>query len=354
MSIEIKPLTSDLEPAYDRLLQKSPNAMFNHSLLYRNFLNEFLKESQDRYLCAFENNKLRAVLPLFTKDGPAGVVVNSLPFYGSHGGIIAEPNLDRKISDALLKMLNKLCIEINAISCTIIESPWDKDKHRYDSYEANFFDERIGQILSLPKKENISTIEEDLMKLYHSKTRNRVRKGIKGGFDINHDGSSATFNTLHNIHDKAIRKIGGTPKKLSAFKAIQKIFKYDHDYRIYTARKDGQIVSALLLFYFKDMVEYFTPVTIESFMAEQPLSLLIFRAMRDAVVERGARYWNWGGTWLSQKGVYNFKSRWGTNDYLYRYHIKTFVDFKKNKISKELLSNKYNNYYSIPFSIFDK
>ena len=251
-------------------------------------------------------------------------------------------------------MLNDLCQKINAISCTIIESPWEDDKLRYDSYEANLFDERIGQILSLPKRDNMSIVEKGLISLYHTKTRNMIRKGIKGGFDIDHDGSSETLNTLHAIHDKGIRSIGGTPKELSIFQAIQKIFKYDLDYRIYTARKNGQIVSALLLFYFKDMVEYFTPVTLESYRNQQPLSLLIFRAMRDAVVEREARHWNWGGTWLSQSGVYRFKSRWGTNDYPYRYHVKTFVDFKKKNFSKSLLNDKYKNYYSVPFTVFDK
>ncbi|MFL2983777.1 MAG: GNAT family N-acetyltransferase [Candidatus Neomarinimicrobiota bacterium] len=354
MSIEIKLLTNDLEPTYCRFLQKSPNAMFNHSLLYRDFLREILKGSQDRYLCAFKDNQMQAVLPLFIKHGSIGAVVNSLPFFGSHGGIIGKPNLDRKISDALLTTLNDFCQKVNAISCTIIESPWEDDKHRYSSYEANLIDERVGQILSLPKKDKISIVEQSLMSLYHTKTRNMVRKGIKGGFDIDHNGSSGTLKILHTIHDEGIRRIGGTPKELSTFQAIQKIFKYNHDYRVYTARKNGQIVSALLLFYFKDMVEYYSPVTLESYRNQQPLSLLIFRAMCDAITEKQARYWNWGGTWLNQSGVYHFKSRWGTNDYPYRYHIKTFVDFKKENISKSLLNDKYKNYYSIPFTVFDK
>tara|TARA_Y100000591_G_C21830439_1_gene699236 strand:+ start:1048 stop:2112 length:1065 start_codon:yes stop_codon:yes gene_type:complete len=354
MQIEIKPLTSNLEFAYDRLLQKSPSAMFNHSLLYRDFLRLILKDSEDRYLCAFEDNQMRAALPVFIKHDSIGAVVNSLPFFGSHGGIVGESNLDRKISDALLEKLNDLCQKINAISCTLIESPWEEDRGRYDSFEANLFDERIGQIISLPKRADILTVENDLMGLYHSKTRNMVRKGIKGGFDVDHDGSSETLDTLHAIHEKNIHSIGGTPKEFSTFKAIQKIFNYDVDYRIYTASKNGKIVSALLLFYYKDMVEYFTPVTLESYRNQQPLSLLIFRSMRDAVVEREANYWNWGGTWLSQSGVHRFKSRWGTNDYPYRYRIKTFVDFKKKDFSRSLLNAKYKYFYSVPFSVLEK
>ena len=354
MSIKIKILTTDQDTIYSRLLQRSPSAMFNHSLLYRELLREILKGSEDRYLCAYENDKMRAVLPLFICHNPMGAVVNSLPFFGSHGGIVGESNLDKKISDALLSRLKDLCQEVNAISCTIIESPFEDNKKRYDSYKANLFDKRIGQILSLPNTGEITTVESDLMNLFHTKTRNMVRKAIKGGFDIDHDGSLETLNILHAIHDEGIKSIGGVPKELSTFQAIRRIFKYDLDYRIYTARKNGQIVSALLLFYFKDMVEYFTPVTLKSYRNQQPLSALIFKAMCDSVIEKKAKYWNWGGTWLNQSGVYRFKSRWGTEDYPYRYHIKTFVDFKKKNILQPSLNTKYKNYYSVPFTIFDK
>ena len=42
----------------------------------------------------------------------------------------------------------------------------------------------------------------------------------------------------------------------------------------------------LYCFYFKT-VEYYTPATEEAYRSKQPLSLLIFRAMSDAVIEEG-------------------------------------------------------------------
>ena len=318
MTIEIKPLSIDMEDAYERLLQESSVAMFNHSLRYRNFLSEILPDSEDHYLCACAGNHLLATLPVFIKRGSMGAVINSLPFYGSHGGIVSRPNLDKKISDNLFAALNDLCSKMNAISCTVIESPWETDKDRYNNYDAHLFDERIGQITHLPDGDDLPIVEELLLSLYHQKTRNMVRKGLKSGFEVSHDGSSATLNSLHAIHDENIRGIGGFAKPLAVFQAIQRNFVYDKDYRIYTAHKDGQVVSAMLLFFFKNTVEYFCPATLENYRNQQPLSLLIFRAMRDAVVERDVKYWNWGGTWLSQDGVYKFKSRWGTTDYPYR------------------------------------
>ena len=88
-------------------------------------------------------------------------------------------------------------------------------------------------------------------------------------------------------------KINGKAKALSAFKAIHKIFNYDEDYRIYQARKEGVIVACLLLFYYKDTVEYFTPTVREEYKSQQPLSALILHAMYDAVIEKNLHRWNW-------------------------------------------------------------
>ena len=146
-------------------------------------------------------------------------------------------------------------------------------------------------------------------------------------------------------------KIGGKPKPLKFYKEIKKIFHYDQEYRIYLAKKKGQVVSALLVFYYKNTVEYFTPTVMQEYRSEQPLSLLIFEAMLDAVKERGAIYWNWGGTWLTQKGVYHFKSRWGAKDHIYNYHIKTFKDFNFNGIGQKDLEDAYPYFFTLPFTV---
>ena len=41
----------------------------------------------------------------------------------------------------------------------------------------------------------------------------------------------------------------------------------------------------------------------DQYRSEQPLSSLIFAAMKDCIEERGSEIWNWGGTLA--------KSRWG-------------------------------------------
>ena len=92
----------------------------------------------------------------------------------------------------------------------------------------------------------------------------------------------------------------------------------------------------------------YTPVIVEEHREKQPLSLLIFEAMKDASKE-GYKLWNWGGTWLTQDGVYRFKSRWGTKDINYYYYTKINSE-RIYHCSKEELLNEYNDVFVIPFS----
>lgn len=351
MTIEIKRLNESLEGEYKELLEQAPGAMFYHSLKYRAFLKTFLIDSEEYYLLAYDQGKLVAALPVFVKYGPFGTVVNSLPFYGSHGGIIAKADSSVLTRHCLIDAFYDLCRRFKAICSTLIESPIDHNRTDYNAFQMDFQDERIGQITSLPDRIPENALENTLLFLYHQKTRNMVRKAMKSCFTVSHDGSSETFRTLHALHEANILGIGGIAKPWAVFEAIQDIFQYDEDYRIYTARHSGVIVSALLVFYFKGMVEYFTPATLETYRSHQPLSLLIFTAMKDAVLERNSSAWNWGGTWLSQRGVYLFKSRWGTTDYPYRYHVRVHNDLSSLKdISKEEWLAGYPFYYSVPFS----
>lgn len=350
MSYAILNLTSQHQFQYEWFIKHAPMAMFNHSFKYRELLNQILSDSNSYYLCVFDGDDLLAALPVYVKHGALGAIVNSLPFYGSHGGIVTKEFIGEEVLRLLFDALDDLCYRLQARVCTLIESPLEPNKHMYDYYKADLFDMRIGQMSLLPAKSTLGSIEETLLTGFHQKTRNIVRKSLKGGFDITHDPSDEAISTLHTIHQKNMSEIGGMVKPLSVFQSIRDVFKYDEDYRIYTARKQGKIVSALLLFYFKDTVEYFTPATLEEYRSDQPLSGLIFQAMIDAIIEKGAKRWNWGGTWLNQSGVYHFKSRWGTVDYPYKYHIKIYDDkFNIGGISKDEIISMYPYFYVLPF-----
>ena len=118
-------------------------------------------------------------------------------------------------------------------------------------------------------------------------------------------------------------------------------------YKIYIAEKDGEKIGALLLFYFNKTVEYFTPAIVEKHRNLQASALLIYKAMIDASTN-GYHWWNWGGTWLSQGGVYDFKKKWATLDYPYFYYT-TIYDENLLNTPKEILLKEYPYFFVAPF-----
>ena len=75
------------------------------------------------------------------------------------------------------------------------------------------------------------------------------------------------------------------------------------DYDIYVAYMQGVKIAAMLVFYFNGTVEYYTPAIVSEYRNYQPLSLMIYIAMQDAM-KKGMEKWNWGGTGLTQTSLY--------------------------------------------------
>lgn len=74
--------------------------------------------------------------------------------------------------------------------------------------------------------------------------------------------------------------------------------------------------------------------------------------MKEAI-NRGMHYWNWGGTWASQSGVYTFKKRWGSTDYPYYYYIQLFSPVLRTCTQDELLKE-YPYFYVLPFNLLQQ
>jgi hypothetical protein len=325
-------------------------AMFTHSLRFRRFLIEMLEEADDQYLCAFDGSELVGVLPAFSRQGPAGAVLNSLPFFGSHGGVVCAPQRLPEVSRVLLTALSALSQRLGAFSCTVIESPFGRSGDVWANGGFTLQDSRIGQVTPLPTASTNDEAASLLLAQCHGKTRNMIRKFLRSPFGIAHRDDWAALQALHSLHEEGMRRIGGTPKPLRVFETIRRCFTYDADYRVYTATRGREIVAALLLFFHGDTVEYFTPATQEAARQDQPMTGLIFRAMQEAIVERGAKHWNWGGTWPTQEGVYRFKSRWAAVDHPYRYHIRLASDFQRHDWTRTQLLYAYPYFYCFPFS----
>ncbi|WP_321469661.1 GNAT family N-acetyltransferase [Halarcobacter sp.] len=331
--MEVLKYSQEYQLQYEEFIKNDNRNLFFHSINYLNLLCELLNANNETIIVK-ENDQIVGVLPLLSKKGLYGTVINSSPYYGSNGYIITEND---EVYNILLEEYNNLILNTDIFASVLITNPLREIEITNLNY--NYEDYRIGQFTFLPKD------VESLMDLFHSKTRNMVRKAFKSNIEIEVDNNAFEF--LENTHKENMLEIGGTAKSEKFFHLVRKYFKADMDYKIYVAKIDGKQVSALLLFYFNDTIEYFTPVVKVEYRNIQPLSAIIYDAMIDGI-KNNYKKWNWGGTWSSQEGVYRFKKRWGTEDIRYNYYIQ--VNKNKTDLRKEVLLNEYSGFYTIPFS----
>lgn len=348
MNFSIEELTPDLECAYTAFHKSLPDGMLFGTLKYRDLLKNFLDAEPHYWIARDANGNIVAALPSFLSiPSQYGRVLNSLPFYGSHGGVLARENIAPEIGPLLMSRFNAFANEQRCVASTIITSPLEGQTNFYETSTGfTHRDTRIGQITDLPAVNQI-TADDTVMGFLHQKTRNMVRKAQKSDLSVTKDCWPDAITFLAKVHHDNLIEMGGRPKPHAFFQHVSDIFDYGSEYQIYTAWKNSSPVAALLLFYHNDTVEYFTPVIIKEYRSDQPMSLLIFHAMIDAV-SKGYRRWNWGGTWKTQEGVYHFKKSWGAKDRPYHYFTRV-MNHSITQLSKSEITGSFPNFFVLPF-----
>lgn len=332
----------------DTFFSKVPNALLYHSIKYARVISAFLKVKYFCVVAVNDDGEVIGALPFFIKEHGGMSVANSMPFYGSHGGVV----LLTQDEPLFLEILEFYLAYIKGVRCsvsTLISSPFTGDSALYErGLKVVPSDTRIGQVTELPFDSSYDAVMASLA----SKTRNMVRKSEKQDIEWSSLYVDWGLEFLAETHKENMMEIGGLAKPNDFFELLKSSFKYGSDYLVYIAYLKGRPISALLLFYSGETVEYFTPVIKSEYRSMQPLTCLIFNAMREAV-ERGYRYWNWGGTWATQEGVYRFKKSWGAIDMPYSYYTNIF-DASVLGADSDVLLSEFPYFYTVPFKWLNK
>ena len=303
----------------NKFLKRINNFLMHYSSEYADFLSSLHDSIEIKIIRNYcQDNQLQGIFPYaIFRDDHLGVCINSLPFYGSHGGPIS---LKKEVTKNLIEEFFNDISELDPSFTTVIENPFfplDEETFKENGFIVE--DDRIGQLTYLPKK----------MEDFHQKTRNAIRKGQKIELSIDNKIDNDSWAWMQEVHEKSINKLGGKPKSKKIFESLRKNF--GDKVELWTGSSGEELIAGVVIIKYENTIEYFTPVVEEEFRDSQALSALIYDLMENFSMQ-GFKLWNWGGTWRSQEGVYRFKNRWGAEDMVYRYFNK-----KKEDISEESL-----------------
>jgi hypothetical protein len=331
--IDVRVLDASLEDAYGDFLRTAPGALAYHSLPYRDLLADHL-DCETEYLVAVEGGEVRGVLPMMWA-GPNGArVLNSLPYYGSHGGVVSA---DERAEAALARAYDERAADLGTAAATMVSNPFRPTPGKRAVH--NLLDARISQVTPLDE-------HADPLECIEASARRNVRKAARAGFEIERDARELP--ALSRLHRENIEALGGRAKRPEFFEAVPRHLAEGRDFDVWVARRDGVVVAALLVLYFNRTVEYFTPAIAHDHRSDQPLAGILAVAMRHAA-QSGHLRWNWGGTWATQDGVHRFKRKWGACDRRYEYWIQLNDESLLDE-SVDELRDRYGDFYVVPFS----
>ena len=117
--VELKLLGDEDKADYAEFLRGNPRTLLYYGLSYKAFLEDLLG-CESFYWMAREGGKITGILPIMRKSGRAGVVINSLPYFGSNGGVIAETETAER---ALIEKFEQLSSATDVASSTWISHP---------------------------------------------------------------------------------------------------------------------------------------------------------------------------------------------------------------------------------------
>jgi hypothetical protein len=350
MKIQHEMLSAANHEEYEEFLQSVPNTMIYSTGMYRNFLHSVLKKVDSTYFLARDSARLVGALPIFWYNHDGKTVGNSLPYYGSHGDVVVAPDVEDRssIENGLIDCLLFEASKRKVAALNVVTHPFRTQHSAFNARGLECIDTRIGQISELPVGTDHEAIREAILNECHQKTRNSIRKALAANFQIEESRSLNDWRELHRLHRLSMERLGGQSKSWDQLQSLYNLFGGNGAVKLHVARKNGAFAGGLVVLVFRQWAEYFIPVSDEEFRSDQVLSAIILKAMTDAAVA-GVRYWNWGGTWSSQEGVYRFKSRWGAKDYPYQYHGRVF-DPELFGMSPERIRRQFPNFYVRPFS----
>lgn len=291
-----------------------------------------------------EAGRVEGWMPAFIKHGPIGPVVNSSPFYGSHGGILA---LSDVAFDAAAAEFLELLRDVDALGANVIEPLADVHAARYDrALPVVATVDRFAHVKSLSGLQ----AQDDLLRSVTGLTRSNLKRRCwKSGIVVERDESPEALAWLIELHAAQMQAKNVQPKSSVFFTGLLGRRDDEGNGRLYVGRIDGRLVAAVFLYTWGSWVDYVTPVFDMEARHVQPLTAVIAEAML-ACARDGFMRWNFGGSGDDLDTVVTFKETWGCEVIPYRYHIADIGHIERLKEHVRTRGTAgYRGYYLYPF-----
>lgn len=252
------------------------------------------------YLYVENKGAITAILPLaHIKSALFGNALTSLSFC-VYGGIVGSDQESMQLLDKraceLAEELGVDYLELRNRSRLAPDRPF---KDLYVTFR---------KMLDADVEKNMQAIPR--------KQRATIRKGIAAGLQSHLDSNVERF---YQAYSESVRNLGTPVFSKKYFQILKEIFQDQCE--ILTVEKDGQLISSVMSFYFKDEVLPYYGGGTDLARAVQGNDFMYWEVMRRAV-ENGVKVFDYGRSKIGT-GSYSFKKHWGfePEPLFYEFHL---------------------------------
>jgi len=347
---------------YDRLIEDAPEATPYVRREYYETVADWL-DAESAYLAITRTESVVAALPLVLKRHGLGNVINSGPYFGTYGGIVTDLSLTpadkTEVRRELLSFFIDFAEREQCVISNIIFPPYERDPLFFEKeLPYDYRDRRMGQITHLPAPAADRPLRERLLYDRFSKScRRSVRDAEDADIEIGVttepgpklDGFYEVYRQEmmgKGYEDQAARD-GGNIKEKAYFEHLMDSF--GDDCRLRYATIDDDVIMGIVQLLHGEKIQYHQPTIDMEYRNTGATNLGVYESMKWGI-EHGYSYYNFGGTWLSQEGLYNFKRRFGALDSPYKYYITEHGDCSHLRdMTPAELQEAYPGFYIMPY-----
>jgi len=169
-----------------------------------------------------------------------------------------------------------------------------------------------------------------------------IKKAQKSNINIRVGNSSNDMEKFYKLNLITRKKHGMPPQPTSFFQNLWTLLIKSDMARILLAEYNNKAIAGIVLFTYKDTVTYAYSASYKDYASLCPIHLLLWEAIQWAC-RSGYRYFDFGRTSPDNKGLMDFKKRWGTRQipilHYYWPSIAGLASTEENSIKFQILTS---------------
>ncbi len=300
----VKIIDPTKDSRWDKFSAGHPLGLICHHSRWKAVIEKSFRHMTGCYLALSDSQDedLVAALPVFeVKSVLTGKRMVSMPFSSVCNPLVSDASQFKALLDAAITLFR--------------ESGADYLEVRSCGSEKSVTDDRLAQVANY--KSHYLDLDRPLAEIWHGIRRNSIRtkisKAKRNGVEIVVGQNESDLRKFYGVHVKLRKSICRPVLPYRFFSNLWESFKPLDMVSVLLAEKGKETVGALLCYKFRDRVS-------AEFIGIDPLvrnlgvnNLLIWESVRLARSE-GYRIFDFGRTSVMNKGLLDFKKRWGTHE----------------------------------------